>query len=67
MPQGDGPNDEESRQGDGVDLTVVKARGAERHGVIWMLAISLGAAVVLLGGLWLANFNHFHHVLLHQG
>ncbi len=66
MTPADAPEPTESRQGDGVELPVVKARSAERGGVIWMLVASLGAAVVILAGFWLVNFAHFSQVATHQ-
>jgi len=45
--------DADLQAGDGVDVPVIKARSAERRGVIWILALSLGAAVVALGLYWL--------------
>jgi hypothetical protein len=51
------------QQGDGVDLPLVKARGAERHGVIWMLAASLAAAFVALVGFWLLNHPQFSQLM----
>ncbi len=35
--------------GDGVTLDVVDARGAQRRGAIWILAISMALAIVALG------------------
>jgi hypothetical protein len=35
--------------GDGVTLDVVEARGAQRTGVVWILAISLSLSFVALG------------------
>ena len=46
----------EHQDGDGVDVPLVKARGAERHGVIWMLAASTLAAVVAMAGILLLNY-----------
>jgi len=39
--------------GDGVTLNVVEARGAQRNGAIWILAVSLTLAIVALGAFWL--------------
>jgi len=39
--------------GDGVALTVMEARGAQRRGAIWILVISLTLAIVALGAFWL--------------
>ena len=53
----------EHQDGDGVDLALVKARGAERHGVIWMLAASTLAAVVAMVGLLLLNYPSLSHLV----
>ena len=50
------PPHEDRQPGDGVELPVDKARAGERHGLIWVLAISLCAAVVAIAGFWLVNF-----------
>jgi hypothetical protein len=39
--------------GEGVTLNVVQARGAQRTGAVWILAISLSLAIVALGAYWL--------------
>jgi len=43
------PNPVANPGGDCVTLEVVDARGAQRSGVIWILAISLSLAIVALG------------------
>jgi hypothetical protein len=42
-----------SHTDDGVTLNVVEARGAQRTGAVWILAISLALAIVALGAYWL--------------
>jgi len=39
--------------GEGVTLNVIDARGAQRTGAVWILAISLALAIVALGAYWL--------------
>lgn len=54
--------------GDGVELTVEEARGGRRSGrVIWILVISLAAAVVLLIGYWLIEAPHMQAVQAASG
>ncbi len=48
--------------GDGVELSVVEARGAQRTGAIWILIISLTLAVVVLGGYWLTQASKMQAV-----
>ncbi|QUD86666.1 hypothetical protein [Phenylobacterium montanum] len=53
----------EHQDGDGVDLPLSKVRGAERHGVIWMLAASTLAAVIAMAGIVLINYPSLAHLL----
>lgn len=52
----------EHQDGDGVDLPLSKARGAERHGVIWLLAGSTLAAVIAMAGFLLINYPNLAHL-----
>ncbi len=45
----------EADAGDGVHLTVEKARGAQRSGAIWILAVSLTLTIVALAAFWLSQ------------
>ncbi len=54
----------EHQDGDGVDLSLVKARGAERHGVIWMLAASTLAAIAAMAVVLLLNYPNLMHQVL---
>ncbi len=54
----------EHQDGDGVDLSLVKARGAERHGVIWMLVASTLAAIIAMAGVLLLNYPNLMHQVL---
>ncbi len=47
------PSPDPAAAGDGVALNVVEARGAQRTGAIWILAISLALAIVVLGAYFL--------------
>ncbi|QUD89270.1 hypothetical protein [Phenylobacterium montanum] len=44
---------EKNPAGDGIDLPATKARGAEHRGLVFVLGISLGLAIVVLGLIWL--------------
>ena len=47
--------------GDGVEMSVTRARGAERTGrAVWILGISLFLAVVLVIGYWLTHAPRLH-------
>ncbi|HEY2661722.1 MAG TPA: hypothetical protein VGI79_18520 [Caulobacteraceae bacterium] len=43
---------DQHQAGDGIDLKTVQARGAERHGVIWMLVASTLAAIIAMTAFW---------------
>jgi hypothetical protein len=53
----------EHQDGDGVDLSLVKARGAERHGLIWLLAASTVAAIAAMAGIVLLNYPSLTHLM----
>ena len=57
----------EDRAGDGIGLSMTKARGAERHGAIWILVVSLSAAIIAVAGYWLLNHPQISQFALHQG
>ena len=49
--------------GDGVHVSVTGVRGAARTGRnVWILAISLGLAVVVMIGYWLLHAPHFQAI-----
>jgi hypothetical protein len=53
----------EHQDGDGVDLPTLKARGAERHGVVWLLAASTLAAAVAMAAFLVFNYPSLAHLV----
>jgi hypothetical protein len=49
-----------SQRGDGVEMSTKEVRGAERHGFIWILTVSLTGGTIALVASWLlAHSGHF--------
>ena len=62
------PDPKDTGASAGPDMTATATRGAERTGRnIWILVISLGAAIVLMIGYWLIHASHFASINHPQG